>query len=386
MLLSKLSCIDRKGQIDILTENGKISSITEYGTIKNTSSDIIDFKDASVFPGLINSHDHLDFNLFPQLGNRNYNNYVEWGEDIHKQNKEVIDAVLKIPKELRVQWGIYKNLINGVTTVVNHGVHLQIDNNLIRVWQSTHVLHSVQLEKRWKLKLNFPFIKSWPFSIHTGEGTDDASYKEIEELLRWNFLKRSLIGIHGIAMREDQASEFKGIVWCPVSNNFLIGRTAEIDKLKNETSILFGTDSTLSASWNIWEHLRLARQKKMLTDDELFESLTVQAAKVWPIPNAGEIKKGFDADIVIGKKKSSLEGMDAFYALNPEDILMVISKGSIRLFDETLLHNLNTMEIDLKSFSKIYINGACKYIAGDLPLLIRKVKEYYSGASFPVTA
>ena len=53
-----------------------------------------------LFPGLINSHDHLDFNLFPQTGNRIYNNYTEWGKDIQYQNKETINAVLKIPQQI----------------------------------------------------------------------------------------------------------------------------------------------------------------------------------------------------------------------------------------------------------------------------------------------
>jgi|GEM_PF-4212352 len=35
------------------------------------------FNGSLVFPGLINSHDHLDFNSFPLLGNRIYNNYTE---------------------------------------------------------------------------------------------------------------------------------------------------------------------------------------------------------------------------------------------------------------------------------------------------------------------
>src|SRR6476620_508977 len=73
------------------------------------------FEDAMVFPGLINSHDHLDFNLFPQLGNRHFLNYTEWGRLLHDENRQEIDEVLKIPLALRVQWGIYKNLVCGVT-------------------------------------------------------------------------------------------------------------------------------------------------------------------------------------------------------------------------------------------------------------------------------
>jgi hypothetical protein len=51
------------------------------------------FDNAVVFPGLINSHDHLDFNLFPQLGHHIYHNYTEWGDHIHRNYKTEIDAV-----------------------------------------------------------------------------------------------------------------------------------------------------------------------------------------------------------------------------------------------------------------------------------------------------
>src|SRR5215467_13658381 len=58
------------------------------------------------FPGLINSHDHLDFNLFPALGHRIYSNYTEWGNDIHEQSASIIQEVQKIPLALRTQWGV----------------------------------------------------------------------------------------------------------------------------------------------------------------------------------------------------------------------------------------------------------------------------------------
>ena len=116
--------------------------------IQTTSGETtINFENAIAFPGLINSHDHLDFNLFPQTGNRIYNNYTEWGKDIHDQNKETINAVLKIPQHTRTQWGLYKNLFNGITTVVNHGEKLNIGNNLINVIQNNYCLHSIQFEE-----------------------------------------------------------------------------------------------------------------------------------------------------------------------------------------------------------------------------------------------
>jgi cytosine/adenosine deaminase-related metal-dependent hydrolase len=110
-----------------------------------------DFNDAIVFPGLTNSHDHLDFNLFPQLGNKLYEDYIHWGNDIHLNYKNQINAVLAVPKQLRVQYGLYKNLLAGITTVVNHGENLLLNDPVINVLQPA-CLHSVGFEKNWKLK------------------------------------------------------------------------------------------------------------------------------------------------------------------------------------------------------------------------------------------
>src|SRR5882757_4983728 len=108
----------------------------------------IQFENAIVFPGLINSHDHLDFNLFPQLGDKTYSNYTEWGNYIHEHYKDEIAKSLKIPALLRSRWGLFKNLLCGVTTVVNHGELSGMDDDLITVFEKYSCIHSVQFEKR----------------------------------------------------------------------------------------------------------------------------------------------------------------------------------------------------------------------------------------------
>ena len=343
MLLHNLQLINENNTVSLHLKNGKINAI---GDIKNvTDKQTFNFEDAIVFPGLINSHDHLDFNLFPQLGNRKYDNYVEWGNDIHKQNKGIINDVLKVPQQLRIRWGIYKNILNGVTTVVNHGPQITADNTLINVFQKSHHLHSVQFEKNWKFKLNRPFIKKWPFAVHVGEGIDDVSHKEIRSLIKWNLWNRTLVGIHGIAMDAHQAKSFKALVWCPASNQFLIGKTAPIDELKHQVRVIFGTDSTLSASWNIWDHLRFARSTKYTSDESLYKMLNTRPANVWQLEKYGKLKENYNADIVIARQKNNLHGFDAFYALNPEDILMVIRGGNIMLLDESLLKQITDSEM-----------------------------------------
>jgi len=385
MLLCNVSILGDEGLKNIRITDGKIQSVFLAEKINETFENeaALVFEDALAFPGLINSHDHLDFNLFPSIRNKVYNNYTEWGRDIHEKNKTQINKVLNVPPHLRVEWGIYKNLLNGFTTVVNHGDQLNIEHELINVFQKTYSLHSISFEKKWKWKINNPLKNKWPFSIHIGEGRDEASHKEIDELIKWNIFKKNVVGIHGVAMDEEQASHFRALVWCPASNYFLLNKTAAIDLLKDKTKIIFGSDSTLTSSWNMWEHIRLAKNERMLTDSELLKSITTEPAAVWSLNDIGSIKESQQADIVIAKKKKDLNSFDNFFSTESEDILMVMHKGNIRLFDGGLKNQMTKLNLPLANFSKIKINGVLKYIAGDLPGLMNEIKKYYPEADFP---
>ncbi|HEY4064849.1 MAG TPA: amidohydrolase family protein [Puia sp.] len=360
---------------------------------------------AIVFPGLINSHDHLDFNLFPLLGNRIYNNYTAWGRDIHANNAAGIAAVLRIPPDLRTRWGLYKNLLNGFTTVVNHGERLVIGQELITVHQDVHNLHSVGFEKNWKWKLNRPRRSQLLVVLHVGEGTDAAAGQEIDRLIRWNLFKKPLIGIHGVAMNERQAAHFKALVWCPDSNYFLLGKTAPVDKLKSKVPLLFGTDSTLTSGWNSWDQIRLAGREGMVAEGELLAMLTTTAARIWGFDDRGKIAVGQRADLVIADASSlpgsstssslpgsststslpgsSMPSSSVLYALNPEDLLLVIHKGHIRLFDAALLPQLTAGGLDPRGFYKTTIYGREKYTEGDLPGLMTAIRQYHPEVAFP---
>jgi cytosine/adenosine deaminase-related metal-dependent hydrolase len=370
MILNNVTTVTGKGPVNMLLKNGKIMPV------KNEVYDALNltFDNALLFPGLVNWHDHLDFNLFPQLGNRTYNNYTEWGNYIHKNYEDEIAAVLKVPLPLRIQWGLFKNLLGGVTTVVNHGEPLVINDALINVEQC-HSLHSVQFEKRWKLKLNNPFKAKLPVVIHVGEGTDELSKREIDELINWNLLKKKLIGVHGVAMTARQAKSFEALIWCPESNQFLLDKIAPVDILKKNTTILFGTDSTLTSNWNIWYHIRLARQTNMLTDKELYNSLS---------PNAGWLKNSQSkTGVVVVRKNNGQTELESFFDTDPARILLVVCDETIKLFDENLLNQLTGF--DITGYSKVYIDGIGKYVKGDLPGLMKQIKEYYPEATFPIS-
>lgn len=367
----------------ILIDNGLVYFNDAKPKSNSSGSHHLYFDNCIAFPGLINSHDHLDFNLFPKLGNKVYEDYTEWGNDIHTINKNEIKEVLKVPRHLRTMWGIYKNLLNGVTTVVHHGNYVSVQDAPIQVYQECNMLHSIQLENNWKLKLNKVFTNKWPYVIHIGEGTNDKANNEINSLIKWNLFKRKLIGIHGVAMTAKQSGNFEALIWCPDSNLFLLGVTASINELKKNMKIVFGTDSTLSANWNTWEQLRIARKTALLTDEELFTAFTKSPADLWNIQNTGLLKEGMNADIVIARRKENLTGADAFFNLNPQDILLILKKGEIVLFDQTLLSQLSLKEKEIQFYNPIFLNNSCKYVRGSLQLLVNETRKYSPGLKLP---
>jgi len=176
-------------------------------------------------------------------------------------------------------------------------------------------------------------------------------------------------------MSATQAKKFNALVWCPQSNFFLLNKTAPVDELKKHTDMLFGTDSTLTSNWNIWDHISIARKTGLLTDEELYNTFNKNAARVWTLQNE-------EQNIVVAKNKHRGNFYSAFYAIQPEDILLVMHQGNIRLFDEELLDQLTML--DIGKFSKVYLNGACKYVEGNLAALITEIKAWYPEAQLPV--
>lgn len=307
----------------------------------------ISVKDVLVFPGIVNAHDHLEFNLFPHVANGSYTDYRQWGADIHSKNKETIDSIKKIPVDLRLRWGVLKNLINGITHIVHHGGHHDLIKAITYpVFLNYQYLHSLATERYWKLKLNSWSNKSVMF--HIGEGTSPQVTEEIDRVLTWNLLHRDLIGIHAIGMTPAQSKHFKSVVWCPLSNMNLYKATANVGELRTNTAILFGTDSTLTGSPNFWEHLRLARTFGMLSDAELYETVTSRPRNV--------LWEGAPTSVVVARKKAD-DSLNAFFELNPEDILLVVINGVVRLVDESILQGYES------GFSRIQVGPAQKLVS-----------------------
>ncbi|PYS34884.1 MAG: hypothetical protein DMG14_28400, partial [Acidobacteria bacterium] len=248
--------------------------------------------------------------------------------------------------------GIAKNLLCGVTSVAHHGPDAECAGAPIHVVSGTRSIHSPRLGR-----LSAMLIPERRIVVaHVGEGIGLDAEREIDTFTRWNVWRKRIIGVHAIAMRADQAKRFAALVWCPVSNEFLFGRTAPMARLKQHTSILFGTDSTLTAPWNLWDHLRRAREHGELSDDELIAAVTTNAAQTWNLSNRGRIAVGAAADIVVMRRRHT-DQREAFFATNPEDILLVMKNGDVVLLDASL-------------------RGQCAAEANLFPLVVNGVEKF----------
>lgn len=372
MILRNLQLYAELEKKDLLIQDGFIAAIRGTGTMQNsTNIPVIDTEGLTAFPGFINSHDHLDFNLYPRLGKGPYPNYTEWGKDIHGQHRDLINTIQKIPVSLRTQWGIYKNLLNGCTTVLDHGKEHKAPDEWIDVYRNTHSLHSVAFEKNWKRKLNHPFRRKKPYVIHAGEGTDELARAEAGKINRANYLRKKIVAVHAVSIEAAEARGFQGIVWCPSSNEFMFGTTAPVNQLKQFTRIVFGTDSTLTADWALKEHLQTALNTGMVQLPELIGMLSTEPAALWGFQHKGKIAPGFDADICLYAGEDPVKGQ----------LMMVIRQGRVLLYHASFnpVLPLNN-EI---TYSRIRYNGENILVAGRLSSMVREIQQYYPSACIP---
>ncbi len=323
---------------DLHIEQGRIRVIGEScGTAART----LDLSGYLLLPGLINAHDHLEFNLFPRLGNGPYRNFLEWAEAIHRPTESPVCEHRALPKFVRLWWGGLKNLVSGVTTVCHHNPYVPgvFDHGFpVRVLKRYGWTHSTALSPDIPGACNSTAADA-PFLIHLAEGTDEPSGAEIFELDAMGALGPRTVIIHGVGLDESGHRRLRergaALVWCPSSNLFTLGVTVARERIETAPRAALGTDSAISGAGDLLDEIRCARDLGV-APDLLYAMVTTAAADVLRLQNGeGTIRRGAIAD-VIGIRASGEDPAAELCELHLDDIELVLLGGELRMISPEL--------------------------------------------------
>jgi cytosine/adenosine deaminase-related metal-dependent hydrolase len=353
---------DRWVQTDVRIRGSRIDELGPG--LKLSKGEVeIDCSNSFIYPGLINSHDHLEFNLFSRLGEPPYANAYEWGYDLHRRWNAKITEIEKVPFRHRLWWGAWKNLLSGVTRVVHHNPY----------YSHFRFAYPIDVVKRytWAHSLRFdPDLKralsrrkpNTPFIIHLAEGRDDESLREVSELQKLGGIDERTVAVHAVAIDEQDIELFirrkVSVVWCPSSNGYLFERTTPIQSLFGRVAVALGTDSSLSGGVSLFDEVRVAQGLSSFSSQQLFEMVTTVPRSIFKLPfDAGTLQENGRADLFV----LSAAGADPYTRLsgcNPGDIRFLLSKGRVVLSDPAI----GWRDHDTNKPFPLFINGNERYI------------------------
>lgn len=289
-----------------------------------------------IVPGLINAHDHLELNHFPRTRFRSeYANAHVWGEDVSAQLDKVPFRDLQAyPLWERCLIGGLKNLLSGVTTVVHHN---PLHRPLKRRWFPVDVLqaygwaHSLYFETPQAIQQKYKASAPHPFFIHLAEGTDKIASSEQDQLVALGVLGHRTVLVHGVGLDADQRQmaiqQGASLVWCPSSNHYLLGTTAEIEDWLTADRLMLGSDSRLTADGDLLDEMRAAMATDQIDARTLLDSVTTTPVRLLRLHNKGRLNPGYSADLVVFQAQG--DPYQRVVHAQRRDIALVIRHGKV---------------------------------------------------------
>lgn len=334
---------------NILCDSGSIATalrlqrgrVDEIDAKPRNGDLIVDLHGDLVAPGLINAHDHLEFNCFKRLKWREkYRNAAEWIADFQPRFETDPDLLgpMAIPVADRLWIGGLKNLLSGVTTVCHHNPwHRALDNGFpVRVVKNFRHSHSLLIDGE-KVAAEYQRTpRDWPWIIHLAEGIDEAAAAELPRLQQLGCLQANTVLVHGVGLTAaDQARVIDSggaLLWCPSSNQFLFGTTVNVTAFAAAHRVALGSDSRLSGERDLLAELKIAHETKQVDAKTLFRMITSDAANILRLPQAGRIAARLPADLTISPARRE-DPFSAILSANRADIRLVMIAGQPRLGD-----------------------------------------------------
>lgn len=297
----------------------------------------IDGQGGLMIPGLINAHDHLELNTFKRLKYReHYTHSRQWIEDIEARFDTDPDLIEPRHQPLndRLLVSALKNLLSGVTTVCHHNpLHPDLLRNYpVRVVKGYNFCHS--LFRGDDVLTSYRRSESkYPWIIHLAEGIDAEAEAEFEQLDRLGAMQGNTVLVHGVGLTAKQRQAViergGGLIWCPSSNLFMFGQTAQVAELARAGKLALGSDSRLSGEFDLLAELQIAHRTGQLSPQSLLETVTTGAARLLRLREGGlgHIAIGGPADLVLLPASSLTDPFAVLAHLDRSQLRLVLLAG-----------------------------------------------------------
>ena len=348
----------------------------------------IDLDGQIIFPGLINGHDHLIDTSWHSLGNMPVENWYEWESSIHSEPDYKLQQKLSASDLYIV--GMYKNVISGATTIVDHypsEVSGTFTNHeLATILKYFYQAHSVS-EKRlhWCHNLAEQYRNTQgilPFIIHAGEGKSKEISEEIDSLNKIEALSKNTVLVDCCFLNDLDlqliASKNASIVWIPESSERIFNRQPDLKKIiELGIRVCIGTDSSNTGTSNMHTAFKAAKKyssdflNNSISSKDLVKMATLDAANIFGIEKeAGSIVPGKRSDFIVFEDDGS-DPFDNFINRLPEDYSMVIHKGNMMVGND----EFRRTSVDFSHYSEVKLNGVSKLLFGRPVQLIERIRN-----------
>lgn len=360
----------------VVEKNGTIRSIGKNAAL-SPGTPVIDVG-GIIFPGLIDLHDHLTWNIFPRwrlprpVGNRyDWQALPEYVAQLSGPENALIAKNLGCEME---RYAEVKAMVGGATSVIGSfspdiaaPLRNECDAGLARnldfasglytasvnaepVRYNVFPLEASDADNQAVLKgLDTKTIKA--YIVHLAEGADASAAREFRMFKARGLLHAGVVIIHGVALGEPEFSDMHkkgvGFVWSPRSNFELYGKTADVRAAKNAGLTLaiasdwsptgsFGSLAELQFAY----HWNLQQSPPPLTNEELMSMVTSAPAKLAGVDDKiGSLAPNKLADFIVLRKSSSSPAMNVLDAPSG-DVRLVVVGGRPLLGDPALMKQL----------------------------------------------
>ena len=345
--------------------------IESVGTERPSAAITLDLRsrNAIIFPGLIDAHNHVGYSDFPTLAFNNYpfGHRDEWGESDSEysawksKRSSLRSSIGDSSKDIITKYGECLELMAGCVVVqgesnadIEHSYPPVILRNIecfpFRTSQDIFPWSSEASERTaWMKKLAGGAIDA--LMIHLCEGTDTVARAQFATWKNWGMLTNGVTIIHGAALNASDFAEMAAagacLVWSPMSNMRLYAGTADIVAAKNAgVTIGLSPDWTPSGCFNILEELGCAwdmnctRFNNAFTAKELCDMVTYNTAVCSGIEDThGLIAPGRNAGLAVIEGDPA-EPYLSLIAARPGEVLLTIVDGTPRYGDSDLMSAL----------------------------------------------